>query len=153
MTVKHCLDHPGTVLIVPFVDLQSVVLVHQWRSIIDRRIWEFPAGTRRHNEAPVDAAIRECEEETKLSPGTLVKMTEAFICPGSSAELMTFYKGVDLSPVEIDHDEDEDITIHHVPITELQKGVVNGEKIIDLKTLWAIDHIYPVPSPSYPSHT
>ena len=42
----------------------SVLLVRQYRLLIDRLSWEIPGGGVNEGETPLDAAIRECLEET-----------------------------------------------------------------------------------------
>jgi 8-oxo-dGTP pyrophosphatase MutT (NUDIX family) len=55
------------------VDEGSVLLVNQYRLLIDGTSWEIPGGRVDENESPQDAAVRECLEETgvrcfELSP-------------------------------------------------------------------------------------
>ena len=63
----ECVNHPGAVLIVPFLSPGRVVLLRQYRPVIKSWLYEFPAGTIEHGEKPLACARREIIEETGLS--------------------------------------------------------------------------------------
>ena len=44
-------DHPGAVLIVPFLTRDKVILLRQFRPVINAYIFELPAGTLEKGEA------------------------------------------------------------------------------------------------------
>lgn len=44
----------------------KVLLVRQYRLLIDGLSWEIPGGAVNDNETPVQAAVRECLEETSI---------------------------------------------------------------------------------------
>lgn len=46
--------------------MDSVLLVRQYRLLINRRSWEIPGGKVEEGETPEEAALRECQEETGL---------------------------------------------------------------------------------------
>jgi ADP-ribose pyrophosphatase len=53
----------------------KIPLVRQFRPIIEKYVWELPAGTIDHGETPEDCAVRELYEETgftsKVAPAPL----------------------------------------------------------------------------------
>ncbi len=51
--------------LVAVVDDQ-VLLVRQYRLLVDSTSWEIPGGAVDHGEDPIDAAVRECVEETGI---------------------------------------------------------------------------------------
>lgn len=63
----HVVDVPTCVQVIPFTADGRVVLVEQFRQGVQRVSLEFPAGVVEENEDPVDAALRELEEETGYS--------------------------------------------------------------------------------------
>jgi len=39
------IKHPGAVLLVPFLANDKIILIRQYRPVINSYIWELPAGT------------------------------------------------------------------------------------------------------------
>src|ERR1700712_4804936 len=73
-TVRH---RPSVVLL-PMVDEDHVVLVRQFRHSIGRELWELPAGSLDPGESAESAAARECEEEIGLAPGRIERIRGVF---------------------------------------------------------------------------
>ena len=80
--------HAPCVVLVPVLDDGRVVLIRQYRHSVKRVLWEFPAGSVDPGEAPEAAALRECEEETKLAPSRVEKLASMFPAPGYCDEEM-----------------------------------------------------------------
>jgi len=55
-------------------DNDSILLVRQYRLLIDRLSWEIPGGKVEPGETSETAAIRECLEETEIKCGALHKL-------------------------------------------------------------------------------
>lgn len=55
-------EHPGAVLIVPFLSRDKVILLRQFRPVINAYIFELPAGTLEKGEQPLACARREIIE-------------------------------------------------------------------------------------------
>ncbi|MDE3154231.1 MAG: NUDIX hydrolase [Acidobacteriota bacterium] len=129
--------HPGSVVLVPMPDPDHVVLIRQYRYVIDRWIWELPAGTLHAGEPPEEAAARECAEETRLVPGRLEAIGSFFPSPGFCDELMHFYRLTDLSPAapgSATPDEDEQIEPQLFTLDEARALLARGD-IVDMKTV------------------
>jgi ADP-ribose pyrophosphatase len=60
----YCLRMPDYVAVVPVTERGTVLLVRQFRSAVQKRTLELPAGHVDSGESPEQAAIRELEEET-----------------------------------------------------------------------------------------
>src|ERR1043166_7523810 len=60
--------HAPCVVLIPVLYDGRVVLIRQYRHSVKRVLWELPAGSIDPGESPEAAALRECEEETKLAP-------------------------------------------------------------------------------------
>ena len=87
------------------------------------------------------AAMRECEEETKLAPARAEQLAAMFPAPGYCDEEMFFFRvsGLHAPSADSTHkaDEDEDITVHPTTIAEARRLLANGD-IVDLKTAYAL---------------
>ena len=132
--------HRPSVVLIPMVDSERVVLIRQYRPAIARTMWELPAGTTDPGESPDEAAARECEEEIGLVPGKLERLGGFFPTPGFCDEELVFYRVSDLrepSGTRRSPDEDEDIQPKVVTIAEARSMVARGD-IIDLKTAFGL---------------
>ena len=127
--------HRGSVVLVPQPDERHVILVHQYRYVIGRWIWEVPAGTLEVGESPARGARRECAEEVGWRPKTLVRLGVFFPTPGFCDEKLTFYACRDLvRPGRLVHqDPDEQIEARVFTLRDAWRMVERGE-IVDLKT-------------------
>jgi len=132
--------HRPSVVLIPMLDSERVVLIRQYRPAIARTMWELPAGTTDPGESPDEAAVRECEEEIGLVPGKLERLGGFFPTPGFCDEELVFYRVSDLrepSGTRRSPDEDEDIQPKVVTIAEARSMVARGD-IIDLKTAFGL---------------
>ena len=133
--------HNPSVVLIPIQDDGRVILIRQYRASIDRVIWEIPAGRVDDGEEPDAAAVRECEEEIGLVPGTIERIRGLYPTPGFCDEELIFYRVSNLRPPPPDSphkpDEDEDIESMAVTLDEARAMVDRGE-IIDLKTAYGL---------------
>lgn len=132
--------HRPSVVLIPMLDSERVVLIRQYRPAIARTMWELPAGMTDPGESPDEAAARECEEEIGLVPGKLERLGGFFPTPGFCDEELVFYRVSDLrepSGTRRSPDEDEDIQPKVVTIAEARSMVARGD-IIDLKTAFGL---------------
>ncbi|MEI8176382.1 MAG: NUDIX hydrolase [Candidatus Omnitrophota bacterium] len=129
--------HPGAVLIVPFVGRDRIVLIRQFRPVIDSYIWELPAGTLNKGEEPARCARRELIEEIGYRAGRLKKLGYIYPAPGYTTEKIHIYEGRDLVKVERRPEDDEDITPEIFSADGVRKLARSG-KIVDAKTLAAL---------------
>jgi ADP-ribose pyrophosphatase len=133
--------HAPCVVLIPVLDDGRLVLIRQYRHSVKRLLWELPAGSIDPGEAPEAAAARECEEETKLAPGSVELLSTMFPAPGYCDEEMMFFKATGLHAPAADSthapDEDEDITVHPTTVAEARAMLARGD-IVDLKTAYAL---------------
>src|SRR4051812_47287447 len=133
--------HAPCVVLIPVMDDGRIVLIRQYRHSVKRVLWELPAGSIDPGEAPEAAALRECEEETKLAPSRAERVTSMFPAPGYCDGEMIFFKvtGLHAPAANSPHgpDEDEDITVHPTTPAEARAMLARGE-IVDLKTAYGL---------------
>lgn len=133
--------HPGSVVLIPVTADGDLILIRQYRYVIDRFVWELPAGTLEPGEALEAAAARECEEEIGLAPGRVARLGAFYPTPGFCDELMTFYRCTELAPPAPDStarpDDDEVLEPQAFPSAEVRAMIARGE-IVDMKTVAAM---------------
>jgi ADP-ribose pyrophosphatase len=141
----------GRVVSVLPIDLErdEVVLLQQFRlaahlSNDKGNLIEIVAGYVEDNESPIEAARRECVEETAVAPSALLELFTYFTSPGMSDEEITLFLGVvDASRVPQRAGaaaEHEDITLMRVAIDSAlaalaARSVRNGPLILALQWL------------------
>src|SRR5947208_15150374 len=133
--------HAPCVVLIPVLDDGRIVLIRQYRHSVKRVLWELPAGSIDPGEAADAAALRECEEETKLAPSRVERLAMMLPAPGYCDEEMMFFKvtGLHAPAADSTHkpDEDEEITVHPTSVAEARAMLARGD-IVDLKTAYAL---------------
>ena len=133
--------HSPCVVLIPVLDDGRIVLIRQYRHSVKRVLWELPAGSIDPGESADAAAMRECEEETKLAPRHVERLAAMLPAPGYCDEEMLFFRATGLHAPAADSmhkpDEDEDITVHPTTVAEARAMLARGD-IVDLKTAYAL---------------
>lgn len=88
---RHVARHPGAVVIVPILDHEHVVLIHNTRATVGKQLLELPAGTREIGEEADVTAERELIEETGYHAAKITKVLKFYASPGITDELMHLY--------------------------------------------------------------
>jgi ADP-ribose pyrophosphatase len=132
-------DHPGAVLIVPFLSKDKVILLRQFRPVINAYIFELPAGTLEKGEHPLACARREIIEETGYSAKKFTRLGIIYPVPGYSTEKITLYKAEKLTERGTACEPDE--VIETIVVTKkIVRELFNAGRIIDAKTICAFAH-------------
>jgi ADP-ribose pyrophosphatase len=132
---REVIEHSGAVTVVPLLDDgETVVLVRQWRLPAGKSLLEIPAGGIEKGEDPEAAAARELAEEIGKKPGKLTKLFTCYLAPGYSTELMYGYLAEGLTDHVLEQDEDENVQVVTMKLSEALDAVTRGE-IEDSKTL------------------
>lgn len=127
-------EHHGAVVLIPVDDEGRIWFVQQYRHPTGKWSLELPAGTLDPGEEPQACAVRECREETGMSPDQLIPLGGAFLAPGYSTEYLNFYlaKGLQRAPLTPDHNED--LKIERLTWDEATDRIARGE-LEDAKSL------------------
>lgn len=130
--------HPGSVVLVPMIAPDRVLLVRQYRYAVNQWLWELPAGTRDPGEAPEETALRECHEEVGRIAGRIEKLVSLLPAPGFCDEEMHFFRVTELRDRRTDEpeahqDADELMTVKEFTLEAAREMVRKGE-IVDMKT-------------------
>jgi len=136
------IHHPGSSAIVPVFENGSVILVRQYRSPVDRDIYEIPSGSMLPGEEPLACARRELQEECGFVGNHLEKVGEIFIAPWYSDEKIHLYLATGLISSKKNLDEDEFLTTHIFPFDQTLSMVERGE-IQDATSIIGLKLAYP----------
>lgn len=126
--------HPAAVVVVPFLDAETVVLIRQYRTAAQRVLLEIPAGCIEEGEDASVAANRELQEETGYFATHLTPLAGGFPSPGFCTEWMHFFRADGLVRRPLKGDEDEWISMVPMSMTAALSAIQTGE-ICDLKTM------------------
>ena len=128
--------HRGSVVLIPQPRRHEVILIRQYRYVLNRYIWELPAGTLEVGERPDRAARRECEEEIGLRPTRIARLGSYYPTPGFCDEHMTFFlcTGLVRPAKPAQGDADEDIEPRTFSLARAWSLVRAGD-IVDMKTV------------------
>jgi len=112
--------------ILAITDGGEVVLVEQFRIPVGRKVVELPAGLvgdepEFRSESLAETAARELMEETGYRAGRIELVLTAPTSPGMTPEFTNLFHATGLSrETEGGGNASEDITVHHVPLSELR---------------------------------
>lgn len=125
------LEHPGAVVVLAVDDHDRVLVLHQYRHAVRRRLVELPAGLcDADGEDPLTTAKRELVEEAELEAASWEHLLSTYPSPGISSERIEVYLARDLSPAhrggfEPVHEE-ADMELVWVPLEELARAVTES---------------------------
>lgn len=115
----------GVVGILPITNDGQLVLIEQYRIPVQSRVIEIPAGLvgdeeEFQDESLADCAARELLEETGYRAGVITPLLSGPTSPGMTPEITHLFAATKLTrETEGGGNDSEDITVHHVAITEL----------------------------------
>jgi ADP-ribose pyrophosphatase len=138
-SVREVVRHNGSVVILALDSSQSkkdpyIVMERQYRHAAGRFLWELPAGKLDAGEEPVAGAQRELEEETGYRAKKWKELVEYYASPGFLGESMKVYVAEGLIAGDAHPEEDEEIEIRLVKLSDVLKKIDKAE-IMDGKTL------------------
>ena len=129
--------HPGAVAILPIVDDEHLVMIRNYRFVVDKVLWELPAGLLEKGEAPIAAAQRELLEETGYAADQFDPLLQFYTSPGFCTEEIHVFVAKNLTHHGQRLDECEQITVEIVSWREILEFIRTGA-IVDCKTLSAL---------------
>jgi ADP-ribose pyrophosphatase len=139
---RDVIRHNGSVVILAIDRSKSkknpwIVIERQYRHAANQFLWELPAGKLEAGEDPLAGAKRELEEETGYKAKKWKPLVEYYASPGFLGESMKVYLAEGLIPGDAHPEEDEQIELRLVKLSEVLKMIEKGA-ILDGKTLTSV---------------
>ncbi|HXV94136.1 MAG TPA: NUDIX hydrolase [Pseudonocardia sp.] len=130
VAVREVIEHPGAVAVVALDADERIMLVHQYRHPVGRRLWELPAGLLDvDGEQPVVTAQRELAEETGVAATDWSVLVDVAPSPGLSDESVRVFLARGLREVqrpEGGDDEEADLVTRWVSLPVAVRMVMAG---------------------------
>ncbi len=135
---KEIVEHQPSVGIIAAMEDDSIILVRQYRRAADKILLEIPAGKIEAGETPMQAAVREMDEEIGYS-GKLKPFLKWYLAPGYDTEHMHLFIATSLAKIDKRRkmDDDEDIVVRRLKLSSAVRKCLDGG-IEDAKTIAAI---------------
>ena len=138
---REVVVHPGSAVILPFATggqspsrSDTILLIKNLRHSINKILIELPAGTLEKNEAPMNCAGRELQEETGYLAQKLTPIGHFFPSPGILTERMYAFAAYDLQKTVDSPDAGEVIELLPTRYIDAIEMIKRGE-IEDAKTI------------------
>jgi ADP-ribose pyrophosphatase len=139
---RDIVRHNGSVVILAIDNTTNkrdpwIVVERQYRHAAGRFLWELPAGKLEPGEDVLLGAQRELEEETGYRARKWKLLVEYYASPGFLGESMKIFLAEGLVAGDAHPDEDEQIELRLVKLSEVLKMIEKGA-ILDGKTLTGV---------------
>ena len=132
--VIELVHHNGGAGALPLFEDGTVALVRQWRYPCGKYSLEIAAGRIEPGHTPEETAARELEEELGYRARAFRKIAEFYAAPGYCEERIYVYLATGLEESAQSLDEDEEIEVVRLTLSEAVSLVRSGE-IDDAKTI------------------
>jgi len=133
-TTREMITHPGSVVVLPVLPDERVLLIQQYRYAARQFLWELVAGRIDPGETPIEGAARELKEETGYTARKLKIFLEFFPTPGFLEEKMYLLLAEGLTPGKATPEDDEKIIARAYTHKQLDE-MLRKKKLRDAKTI------------------
>lgn len=120
-------DIPGSTMVIPVLDDGRLVIVRQYRYLMQRYSLEFPAGGLKPALEPLENAREELREEAGYATESWEKLGEFAPYNGVSNEYCHVYVARNLERVGNEPEPTEEIEILALTPAEIQEKIESGE--------------------------
>ncbi|GGF87315.1 NUDIX domain-containing protein [Paenibacillus abyssi] len=135
-STREIVKHPGASAVVALLD-GKLLVVEQFRKPLEKFQIEIPAGKLDAGEDPMEAAIRELEEETGYRAKSMKLISAFYTSPGFADEKLYLYFTDELEKGNMSLDEDEYLSVDAITFEQAQQ-YIREERISDAKTMMAV---------------
>lgn len=111
----------SAVLIVPFYDPQTILLIREYAAGTHSYELGFPKGLIDPGETAIEAANRELKEEVGFGAKKLTELKKVVMAPSYFSSEMTLFKAENLYPESLIGDEPEPLEVIKWPIDKIDE--------------------------------
>jgi ADP-ribose pyrophosphatase len=134
-------ESADVVVVVPFLNDQTLIMVKQYRYPLHKALLEFPAGHIENEENPKDTAVRELAEETGYHSKEIEHVYTYHPSVSKTRQVVYVFKAKELTAEEqgagsLRHESTEDIKVEKIKVKELTQ-MITDKKIENAGTLIA----------------
>lgn len=133
-STREYVVHPGAVVVIPYLDDNTLLLIKQFRYPVAQTMIELPAGKLDAGEAPLDCAKRELAEETGYTAANWQRVGQMHLAVGYSDEVIHIYAAHGLRPGEQKLDDEEFVHVFQADVASFLTWCDAG-KVSDAKTM------------------
>lgn len=130
VAVREVVEHAGAVAVAALDADDRLMMLHQYRHAVRRRLWELPAGLLdKDGEDPLETARRELAEEAGLAAAEWSVLLDVVPSPGFSDESVRVYLARGISEVgrpEMGDDEEADLVTRWMSLPVAVRMVLAG---------------------------
>ncbi|HET6201317.1 MAG TPA: NUDIX hydrolase [Planctomycetota bacterium] len=107
-----------------------ILLLRQYRFLVDRVVWAIPSGGIEPGESPEEAARRELREESGHEAASLVPVLRYFPSYAATTQEFHCFEARGLSPSRTDFDRNEVLEVRWFDESEVA-AMLEGGEIVD----------------------
>lgn len=111
----------SAVLVVPFYDEKTILLIREYAAGTHSYELGFPKGLIDPGETPIEAANRELKEEVGFGAKNFTKLKKVVMAPSYFSSEMTLFKAENLYPETLPGDEPEPLEVIKWPIDKVDE--------------------------------
>lgn len=117
----------GAVLIVPMLDVETVLLIREYSAGVHRYEVGLPKGKTDEGESFLEAANRELKEEVGFGARKLHHLSSFSLAPSYLEHTTEIVIALDLYPEKLAGDEPEELEVIPWKLSEINKLLSSGE--------------------------
>jgi len=125
--IHHEIDRAPVVSVFPLTDSYEIYLISQYRYMLEKTVLEAVSGYMNKGETTIAAARRELKEETGIEALQLEEIARIQIGANVFKGAVNLFLAKGLEMGDNDPDEDEEIKLVKMPLSEAVEKVMNGE--------------------------
>ncbi len=122
----HYVHTEGSTLIIPILPSRKLLLVNQYRYLLNSEALEFPCGVLEPNLSPEKNAQKELREETGMEAENLIYAGKFIPYSGVSDEVCYVFIASELKENGLIPDETEEFEIVEFSLSEFEKEIENN---------------------------